>query len=911
MSVVPSETPVPYLIMSKDKDLLYEFQAYLKNDDVFSFIEKYNNHIGGKKIKSSDKGSVRIFDPSLFTKLEHCFNFGGNNSSVRNSSYIEITFVDPGNDMDDFFMGDLFSVSAIDVTPLVFPDRDKIAKYNALEESKIFSDSENLREDILDVRDTVAEDLNTAGAKDLYWISYGIGGRRADWASPMFCIKNQAVWDTNGTDGKKVRLRFTPQDASVYRSSDEINNADRDYLEDQSDTMHFGSDEYVKIVDAKIDFAGEEVWSNYRPIVNALYKLINKTFKELFFNKSKERKNILLFLPNYEELFKKKWSIAIKDAYTERLGTPNPELGLGSWEMVEEVAISIGDFFTRVEDSKKKQIAILIMEKFFVGLPIKFMSQKVKKEVLKGTSVFVDKTIYDTTKNNIKDAYKFADGDKSFYILTELTNFLDPQKDFKNFLLQLHKGASVPDGHSIPNYVFLDENDVSVISHTIPNLDTKYRLFGEENPIIENGKGVITLVGENSLIYKYFYLRDLKSRLPSFFGGKIPTTEDVTKDLGREYVKLGFTTEYYKALSERLKSEYSSGKPSVFGDFYVVPQSPVDIETTKDVLEFLKLKDKSLYGAIRDNKVPVFSLGLTKSNVLALSFDLNKVYSSIWLNNYGFDKKYFVMRGLFGKDEINKDKTVVFEKLVEAFKKGKKAEVKSLIYAMLDEDPTFFWDTGFIANALGFESQHSNALDQNKVVVAGFGGGGVGGWEDGDGSRTDSAYIDYASTYGVVLTEKDVEDVTRFGSKQNDRSVVGLIERKQKENKVNFIYDIIEKLVGLLNSEYADVEFSPDTRPVDHTKLVKDMMDFIMDNCLTGKIKAVPMFSLSSQITTIMYPCLLLGVEPAGLFGNVKTIINRNRTWFNGIFVISGFRHLISGNDVYSEFGLVKTSKSP
>ena len=82
---------------------------------------------------------------------------------------------------------------------------------------------------------------------------------------------------------------------------------------------------------------------------------------------------------------------------------------------------------------------------------------------------------------------------------------------------------------------------------------------------------------------------------------------------------------------------------------------------------------------------------------------------------------------------------------------------------------------------------------------------------------------------------------------------------------------------------------------------------------IIGTVKTLPLFQLSSMKRTINKPCFVYALEPR--FQGVKRDPNAfkdNGTikglapFYTGQYVITGFKHTISGNSAHSEFKINK-----
>ena len=252
---------VPYVILSRDMNLLNEFIAAYKDDNIYPFIKNYTYSKDKVKNKPMAERSTIVFDPSMIISLEHCCNFNGSSGkTAKGSMFIEITFVDAGYDLDAYFMNDIFSVDALQTTPFVFPRKGAIeAIKKSIRDSNFVSNLDRgdtyslIQNKLLSFPDkgvsdatvdllSKPQDAETNGVnKNLYWIAYGVGSRSNDWCHPVFGSKASASFTANGTSGKRVSLRFVPFDVSTYRSEAELGNSEEDVLNKHKNEAKLGA----------------------------------------------------------------------------------------------------------------------------------------------------------------------------------------------------------------------------------------------------------------------------------------------------------------------------------------------------------------------------------------------------------------------------------------------------------------------------------------------------------------------------------------------------------------------------------------------------------------------------------------------------------------------------------------------
>ncbi len=964
---------VPFIVLSKNKTLLGEFLAEKNTGSMLNFITKYRDYTDGIRRRAANTVSIQVFDPSLIESFEHTFGFSTGGFDSASTSVIEVTFLDPAYDLENYLINSLYSVDTVIPKAPKFSDVDlksgpkPVVGIKEGQEIDAFvkQRGDELRDIVAGTQFTPYED---GGNTQLYWVAYGVGFNSCDWSNPLSVQRKSVEIKADGTSGRKVKLIFVPHPPEKFRSKDVVKNLDYDWVSDRVRETILVDGTYKLISRKQIDlfnppkvddpsvlgsiglglaaagaaaavvatapvsvpltiggaagagvaagtsdsvketFLGTDHLGNtrtdfdnlYVEIIDAIYNCIYEAYKVSMFGNDKEKHNIILFLPNYRSHFRK-----LFDDIKERKGLRE----------------------------KDKNAAFDLVTEFLgaLGGPVKLIAEK---DHLKDVSQDVDAATKEATDNSEKSALKIFSEGFRFYISISLTDKINPQADLEKIFLALHQKLRLftdidgkPDiNDGTPQYVFFEENNVKYINLMNENLNRKVVIYGgNENPLVEGGN-VITkefpaetfyLVGSKKLIDKYFYFKNPITGFPINYNGGTIGKSSVVTDLGEDMWKLGFDLPLYDKIAEYQASLPASQENSIFGDLYKIPtKTYTELTLGSEVIENFfgkkppgKTSDqlKKIDEVVHKAKVPVFNLGLDGSNVLELNMDLDRVYQSIWMNDYGYARKLLGVKALFSKDSDFKSSDFKrFNEILDLVKANKIEEVRSKIKESEKSQKRLFLHNAVITmNVMGTKATVKGADVLNHAGAEGF--------PIDNKNADDEVFTKYAAAHGTTRAkiEQRIYDSMDVGSgkrymKDNDFSLFANFVGSDYENRqIDFIVEVLKDLAGVIKSN-PTVILPSDSAPFTPINLHKDITSLALSMPLVGKIKTLPYFGLSDYKSTIKTPCFLFGAEPVALFAGNNIRLSPGRFWFNGIYVIVGYKHTINRNNVYSEFAIMR-----
>ena len=260
-------------------------------------------------------------------------------------------------------------------------------------------------------------------------------------------------------------------------------------------------------------------------------------------------------------------------------------------------------------------------------------------------------------------------------------------------------------------------------------------------------------------------------------------------------------------------------------------------------------------------RVPVFSFGTKNPNILEFNYDINAKYLSL-LGTFDYINMSSYQRttSLLGGSTHAAQQACDILSQVNAFQrldfKGAKKDGIPLDFVKLIQ-PYYEGLQGGTGGALvkfGNWEKVFNSLDQDTYHNL-----------DGKEFETENQFYEFMWEAFCALTNGDYK---RFQVKQAGINNVG----------------------GAL------------TRFVNATSKLANME-------VLASMKTTPMFHLSNHDRVVMRQSLVLAVEPK-FEGIDKSVVVPRATWFSGLYTLTGFKHTIAKDAVYSEFSLHKPSET-
>ena len=406
------------------------------------------------------------------------------------------------------------------------------------------------------------------------------------------------------------------------------------------------------------------------------------------------------------------------------------------------------------------------------------------------------------------------------------------------------------------------EDPVTGQAHAAPNFDFTYRVETDYNTLkIMKKHGLINsdlkpalIIGDVGTILNFIDARLLQNLQFKQVAGQadplqIAKTEGIISTRISPYdVARGVTYEYMQDIVDYnipipWISPFGPTSTAQGGDTYFLPDD-VAIDSESDFRQIQA--DQPL----KASRMPVFTLGTKNPNVLTVNFDINSQYT-VLLNSFDFVgwTSQQLVGGILGPGS---------EEAVKATDLLSKIKQQQLT----TPDPNLGYPRAF-------ESLLSPYWDQNL-----FGAGG---------ELMDFKGFEAVFNYFGHADYNDIQD-RQFDSEQE-------------------YYKFMWEAFLTLTSKDPRMTMSIPGRSSGAQSILQyaKMADKLAQFELVAEIKTLPMFHLSTIRRTILRDSLLFCMEPT-FTANYNKVDLLKKTWFSGVYQITGFKHTINAGEVNSEF---------
>tara|TARA_R110000824_G_scaffold8320_1_gene37548 strand:+ start:5141 stop:7825 length:2685 start_codon:yes stop_codon:yes gene_type:complete len=380
------------------------------------------------------------------------------------------------------------------------------------------------------------------------------------------------------------------------------------------------------------------------------------------------------------------------------------------------------------------------------------------------------------------------------------------------------------------------------------------------------------IFGSTYFIDKWIYAREVSTASPQNSSGKGKKENPLGKANVLDQV-FGFNSDYLAVMEKIIHPTPWATPFGPAGDIPGVDDFNLE-EDTNIVIDSVKdLSDKEKLNLL------IFTLGTKNTNILDFNIDINNQYLDL-INSFTYQT---LTASQFINAVVSKDKADACTGLL--------AQIRQLqLDAKGDEIPQ-----GFIDLVQPWLVITEGSEDEDTKWGAIFGALGIG-----------------AST----AEERNELDISDYDAKMFGQNFVDEWE-KDEDRKVKYYWDRFKTLTEQFPKP--SMEFGGkgvDKSAINHANMVADGM---ATYGFTGSMKTLPMFHLSNGLRVQNRDALLYCVEPR-IFGLSEIVEERDQngqlmsmdkvtpdlkyanTWFSGMYVITAFKHSISGGNASSEF---------
>lgn len=262
--------------------------------------------------------------------------------------------------------------------------------------------------------------------------------------------------------------------------------------------------------------------------------------------------------------------------------------------------------------------------------------------------------------------------------------------------------------------------------------------------------------------------------------------------------------------------------------------------------------------------MPIFTLGTRNANVLELKMDMNSQYlASLSQTTFSKDTYNSKIEGILTDDTAKKNVTDVLN------------GIDSLDFETLAQQ---------INSGNG-----GPELEKFKKLVDPFRGRDGWGWST---DRDDDETFDALMEVFEEINDEFADQLSKAGS--------------YKTGQDEFYKGMYKLFTGFMNDyPRMELQLQPGTDATATVSTLAAMRKFLRRSAITGSVKTLPLFQLSSSKRTINKNCFVYAREPR--FQGVSfPDVNTTPPFYTGNYTLTGFRHTISSNNAHSEFTIAR-----
>lgn len=427
--------------------------------------------------------------------------------------------------------------------------------------------------------------------------------------------------------------------------------------------------------------------------------------------------------------------------------------------------------------------------------------------------------------------------------------------------------AANKDDTNIPNWWRPLQTFEEGLQKAIPGLAGSITVFQEndlqwislwqKNGLIKNANEPCTIIGVDQMIYDYLYQNQ---------GGQTIETKDKYKSKYKfnqtdKSIENILNSDSYKQAAIKLNyknKNNSSFNEKLYTDELSFKEQKNEYDIMSNAIELSKKTD-----------IPVFTYNLFNSNVLDVNVEINQNY---------FNAMNFAVR----EDRHKKFGHIILEK---------NQQIKDII------DPT---------NEVSLALQ---AVDKKTA--------GPGGNEKLDTREIELIKDDKLPDPQLIKLKPYLTKLNEQGITYRQLAYLNvLIDLKNNGKLSNISPDALVSVAQFLERRNEALTLNsgniaiPKDRGASKSTVMGEIFDYMFKSFLTMQLRTLPFFHLSGW-NLLQRPAIVLGKR-------VNIIDPLNSNWsrdnlfefYNGIYTIVGFRHVINTKEAYSEFKLIKSQLS-
>lgn len=888
-----SQVYTPNIVLTNNRELIEKF--FFKGENVNQYKPSFN-----------DKDFITLSQNNKYLK-SLTYQFGYEKGAKTN---LVLELIDVDNKLEESF----WDAKII---------RDLINRALKIETQNFLFDSA-----ADDVVKSKIEGINTI------YFGFGIGDNLREWAGPLIAklVSAETLITGNGIRGYK--FQFQSFISYLNRPSGDLEHSPDDNVIDLS----FATPNFIAKAtrDIKDDLYSIDFTKNLNAL---LFDFVSKAIRP-----EEGPSNVLTLIPDINEAMYTK-ILNLTDAKKKAIGnfkknslfeteTLDFEFGVGNVQVPvkvrrgprfstgSKVVDTVIDFFkeqtgdylldpeekAKLEAEDKKIVEEYLLSKrdyiysesvrdvfhlFKFNVNLKFNVTQVIKEIANPLITGKENLYADIRKESLSEKYLHVKNSNLFSIemYTDKYDLDNPERKFPRWSVPIRNFEEGLRQLGFPGKIIIfEESNMRILK--------VWKSLG----LIASDKYPCVVVGHDGMLKDYLYCNEMNISQVTDYKSKLPIHRDDAKKLGERYrlkiLDLLYIKKSDSSFGENSQEAFNADEFSINTD----PTESIKLNGLKKLIDFVKLND-----------TPIFTNNTKNSNLLGLSIENNNSY---WTANvfkvlnkksnlYLAQQKDNILKLI--SDSLGKDFKYVEELIQNLNKQIKEAAVN---YPDLTPEQL---EAKKLELKKEIEQIKSNIvttkLDADKRDNTEFIGFNL---------NVETPDVFSNNTSGPYNKKNAIETINIANSQLMNLKVIELV------SKINYFRDadyriplsripsLVEFLIKMNSIDPAKVkqqiEIVPGHRGPDNVNIQQELFDLAYKTSINLNIKALPFFHISHTFS-INKPALVLSkkLTTIGLNQTSPTTGNSNiYDYFSGLYRIFGFRHVISTNECYSEFNLVK-----
>lgn len=750
------------------------------------------------------------------------------------------------------------------------------------------------------------------------YISYGIGDNLDNWADPKCCTLVAATIDVASNGIRNYEYKFQPLPNAFFSLIPEKDNSDpnsNDIFNIPFASMEVTEDIYVadpeqvsiNIKEVMTGFAAKAVST---PKTNVIILIPDIDKPMLDYVKNFLRYNVSDLERTYNTLFK-----SIYFSYLPSNKATNSQLNSSDvdQEQEEENRRDLNDYRKKINKELDKQKNSLLKKKQELTSQFNYLEEYFRtiEQTAGDPNNDPEWFLYIDKMNQISEAIEEID--KKLSSIEKKQAELPYQKKLvmRSFIDRNNSdGKQVPDTRKCILDVF-DGINVFFDGNLPPSMsfesNLKWLKIFKHFGFIENEEIPCLVIGDRGLILYYLY------------GGRFLRNQT---DIGYSFSKLDSlssleTDEYKNYVMDVIGFKTNSS----FSELLAIDELSLGDKQTKEALEEIEKI------SFKQGK-PIFISNFRNSNVLSFSLKNTESYGSVinqtvrdgrlrYLYSLFDDEKKKLFYKNLGLDPSKLDTSdnpeeikdpaelarKIYKKAVEVLQKIKTDKDKKITS---DDFKTF----DLAANTGGFFSSKEEKsmrgraerrLRRDEIFSDIFSIFSIKIPESVIGSRDIYKQV-YEKLKGLILDEEKNQEISLL-----DLTIRNILSNnyKIKSNDLTTLSQFIILLNALENENNSHSIMTPGIATPGDSTLIARAFEYSKKLSVELSIKTLPFFHLSN-FDTLSRRCTFLSKKNTLIGTNSKPLFD----FFSGEYIITGFRHVITTSECYSEFLLNKFGTS-